>query len=125
MPPLFATKYDPNYQGTMAIGPVTMSWQEWSLVLLFCTCVFTLLSAYWAWRSGRWWLTLPIAVLSALGVDVYTANRRFGSSDGDFEYVAGFFLFALPLVIVHAVVSFAMPRCRPSPAEPAGRYNSP
>lgn len=94
----------------MTVGPIILSWQEWSLLLVLCSCVFTALSAYLAWRSGRWWVTLPIAVLSVLSIDIYTANRRFGSPDGDFEYVSGFFLFAFPLAIVHAVVSFTMPR---------------
>lgn len=128
MNPLFAFKYTPNYKWGMTVGPVTLAWQEWSLVLLVCSCVFAVASAYLAWRYGRWWLTIPIAIPTALSVYMFVMFRIVDTPGGDphseFEYVSGFFLFTVPLIIIHAVVSFTMPRRKP-PAEPPGRYNSP
>ncbi len=125
MIPLFAFKPGPGWKGTMTVGPVTLAWREWALVLLVCSIAFTLLSAFLAHRYGRWWLTVPIALLTAVIAYIYRMFWRGSGPDDDFEDALVVFLFVLPLVIVHAVVSFTMPRRNRAPAEPVRRYNSP
>ena len=124
MPPLFAFKPGPGWKGTMSIGTVTLAWQEWTLVLLVCSVAFTLFSAFLAHRHGRWWLTLPIALLTAMIACIYRMFWRGSGPDDDFEDSCYVFVALVPLVIVHAVVSFTLPRSRASPAEPVRRYNS-
>lgn len=125
MPLLFAFKPGPNYQWSMTVGPVTLAWEEWALVLLVCAVAFTLFSAFLSFRYGRWWMTALIALPTLLIADIYRHFWGGSAPHSDYENSLHVFVALVPLVIVHAVVSFTMPRRRPPPAEPAGRYNSP
>ena len=104
---------------------VTLGWSEWTLVLLVCSAIFTLCSMILAHRYGRWWMTVPIALLTALIAYIYRMFWKGQPPDIDFENSWYVFVVSVPLLLVHAVVSFAMPRYKQPPAEPARRYNSP
>lgn len=118
MPPLFAFKPGPGWVGTMTVGPVTLSWDEWALVLLVCSAAFTLFSIFLSFRYGRWWMTAPIALPTALIASIYRKFDSGSSPRSDYESAWSVFVFLVPLIIVHAVVSFTMPRRRPAPADP-------
>lgn len=131
MIPLFAKHPGPNYQWTMTVGPLALAWQEWAMVLLVCSCAFTLLSVYLSFRYGRWWMTVPIAVLTVFIALQYGVCCESDAPASSFEDAKAVFLFALPFVIIHTVVSFTVPRRKqpfddwPDSWEPSSRYNSP
>ena len=117
---LFAFKPGPNWVGTLTVGPVTMDWDEWAFLLNTLLLSLTLLSSLLMIRFGRWWLTVPIALVTAYAGLTVPMNPKDNFNDSWHGFV-----LVLPIVIVHAVVSFAMPRRKPRPAEPVRRYNSP
>jgi len=126
MIPLFAFKPGSNYVWTLTVDPVTLDWDEWAQLLNAAILAFALLSVFLTRRFGRWWLTVPIAMIAA-----YVCLTVSSDPEANFWESWYGFLFALPLVIVHAVVSFTMPRRKeplddwPDSWEPARRYNAP
>lgn len=124
MPPLFACKPGPNYIWTLTVGPVTMDWDEWAFLLNAMLIAFTLLSVFLTIRFGRWWMTFPIALVTAYAGLVYPED-----SQDNFEDSWHVFVLAFPLTIVHVVVSLTIPKRKqpfddwPDSWEPTSRFD--
>lgn len=127
MPPLFAFKPGPNYQWSMTVGPVTLSWYQW-FDLLLCTAI-TLSVASWilTLRSGRWYLSAGITLLTA--AIAFGSSWRGAPPHCVFEEARNWFVLLLPLALVHAVLAFTIPKRKqpfddwPDSWEPASRFD--
>ncbi len=125
MTPLFAFSPGPNYQWTMTVGGITLDWDEWARLLNVLILSFTLLSVLFTRRFGRWWLTAPIALVAA-----YVCLTVSSDPQSNFWESWYGFVLVLPLIIVHAVLSFTIPKRKqpfddwPDSWEPASRFNS-
>jgi hypothetical protein len=121
MLPLFAYKHPKGYIATTTVGPITLETEHWVLALLACSVVMAMISTYFAWWVGRWWLTAVISTLALVIVHIVLARRNDVPESVCLHRIAGVDAVLFPLVVVHAVVSLTMPR---PPAEPPRRYNS-
>lgn len=103
-----------------------MSWDEWAFLLNAALVAFTLLSVFLTIRFGRWWITFPIVLVTTYAGLIYPEDSK-----DNFEDSWHAFVLTFPLIIVHAVLSFTIPKRKqpfddwPDSWEPSSRYNSP
>jgi hypothetical protein len=111
MPPLFAFKPTPGYQWTMTVGPVVLSWGEWLDLLYALAIAFALVSLLvTCWRGRWWWMLIPITLLAWWIDGIWRSYGKGQPFHESFNAAVFPFFLQLPLVIVHAVLSFTLPR---------------